>query len=101
MVFRRILQMIKFGLEKRLHHAKEKNIHKYRDGYIEEIKGRRKGEGKSTHFFKEGLKDVFPDMSLPEDELVTAVIYENVRNGLYHAGGTRRMSCCLMKPPTQ
>lgn len=64
-------------------------IAKYRDGYIEEIKGRRKGEGKSAHFFKEGLKDVFPGMSVPEDELVTAVIYENVRNGLYHAGGTR------------
>jgi hypothetical protein len=64
-------------------------IAKYRDGYVEELKGRRKGEGKSAYFFKEGLKDVFPDMSLPEDELVTAAIYENVRNGLYHAGGTR------------
>ena len=64
-------------------------IAKYRDGYVEAIKGRRKGEGKSAHFFKEGLKDVFPDMSLPEDELVTEAMYENVRNGLYHAGGTR------------
>jgi len=35
------------------------------------------------------LKDVFPDMSVPEDELVSAAIYESVRNGLYHASGTR------------
>jgi len=64
-------------------------IAKYRDGFIEEAKGRRRGEGKSAHFFKEGLKDVFPDMALPEDELVLSGIYESVRNGLYHAGGTR------------
>lgn len=64
-------------------------IAKYRDGYVQQDKGRRKGEGRSAHYFKEGLKDVFPDMALPEDEAVAVAIYESVRNGLYHAGGTR------------
>jgi hypothetical protein len=64
-------------------------IAKYRDGYVEETKGKRKGEGKSAHYFKEGLKYVFPHLALPDTYEAAEAIYENVRNGLYHTGVTR------------
>ena len=56
-------------------------IAKYRDGFA--------AEGRSGHYFKEGLREVFPTMALPANEAILDALYDNVRNGLYHAGMTR------------
>ena len=56
-------------------------IAKYRDGFA--------ADGKSGYYFKAGLKEVFPQMSIPSNESVLDALYTKVRNGLYHAGMTR------------
>lgn len=56
-------------------------IAKYSDGFL--------GERSSGLYFKKGLKLVFPEMSLPEDEPLLDGICDRVRNGLYHVGMTK------------
>lgn len=56
-------------------------IAKYRAGYAD--------NGQSSYYFKEGVKEVFPSLSLPEHKDVLAVLYEDLRCGLYHVGMTR------------
>jgi hypothetical protein len=56
-------------------------IGKYTDGYV--------GTGKSEHYFKHGLKLVFPDLALSGSEEFLVRLYQRVRNGLYHVGMTK------------
>jgi len=56
-------------------------IAKYKDGFV--------GEGKSAHYFKQGLLSAFPDLTLPDDAAFVDQFYSRIRNGLYHAGMTR------------
>ena len=56
-------------------------IAKYAEGFV--------GEGKSRLHFKKGLRLVFPNMSLPEDNKLLNALYDRVRNGIYHVGMTK------------
>lgn len=56
-------------------------IAKYSEGFV--------GERKSGTYFKKGLQQVFPEMSLPDDEELLNAIYDRVRNGMYHIGMTK------------
>jgi hypothetical protein len=56
-------------------------IGKYMDGYAQP-------GGQSAHYFKEGIKTVFPALNRPESANLLKNLYEDARCGLYHGSMT-------------
>jgi hypothetical protein len=56
-------------------------IGKYMDGYAQP-------SGRSGHYFKEGVKTVFPALNTPASAALLDNLYEDARCGLYHGSMT-------------